>query len=169
MRLRHVSPATVLSGLALFFALGGSAIAAKRYLITSTGQIKPSVLKQLQGPRGATGSPGASGASGPAGTPGARGASGPAGGAGLRGETGPPGASATSLWADVTNLGELASSSGVTGIVSSYPNALANYEVVFDRDVSKCARIRSLSTLAYGADEPGEMSIASPGSRNPDA
>ncbi len=50
MRRRSPSPAAVIALLALFFALGGSAVAAGRYLITSTGQIKPSVLSRLRGP-----------------------------------------------------------------------------------------------------------------------
>ncbi len=33
---------------ALFLALGGSAVAAGRYLLTSTSQIQPSVLRQLE-------------------------------------------------------------------------------------------------------------------------
>jgi hypothetical protein len=59
--------------LALFFALGGTAIGAKHYLITSTSQIKPSVLKALQGKRGPQGPAGTNGANG------ANGAQGPAG------------------------------------------------------------------------------------------
>jgi hypothetical protein len=35
--------------LALFVALGGTAIAAKRYVITSTSQIKPSILTKIEG------------------------------------------------------------------------------------------------------------------------
>ena len=71
MRTRKPSPATVIASVALFFALGGSALAAHHFLITSTKQIKPSVLKALRGnrgPAGAQGSPGASGPPGPAAT-----------------------------------------------------------------------------------------------------
>jgi hypothetical protein len=71
--------------LALFVALGGTSMAASHYLITSTKQIKPSVLSKLHGARGATGP------AGPQGTPGAKGETGPqgpTGGTGPKGETG---------------------------------------------------------------------------------
>jgi hypothetical protein len=89
-RLR-VSPTTVIATLALVFAMTGGAYAAKKYLITSTKQISPSVLKSLQGkagPAGANGAPGAQGAQGPAGPAGSQGT---AGAAGVKGETGAPG------------------------------------------------------------------------------
>jgi hypothetical protein len=76
MHISRPSPATALSIIALFFALGGTALAAHHYLITSTHQIKPSVLKALRG-SGPPGAPGPTGAAGPQGTPGARGEPGP--------------------------------------------------------------------------------------------
>jgi hypothetical protein len=63
MRFRRLSPASVIATLALVFALGGSAFAAKHYIITSTGQIKPSVVKKLRGKRGAPGPQGPAGPS----------------------------------------------------------------------------------------------------------
>lgn len=62
--------------LALFMAGSGSALAATHYLISSTKQISPKVLKKLKGnvgPRGTTGSPGAAGATGATGATGAPG------------------------------------------------------------------------------------------------
>lgn len=59
---RHIGG--VLAVLALFVALGGSALAARHYLITNTHQIKPSVLRAL---KGKVGPPGPAGAPGPAG------------------------------------------------------------------------------------------------------
>jgi len=47
MHLHRPSPATIIACLALFVALGGTAIAASRYAITSTSQIKPSVLNAI--------------------------------------------------------------------------------------------------------------------------
>jgi hypothetical protein len=55
-RLSGSTHATVVAYLALFAALGGgTAYAAKHYLITSTNQIKPSVRKALHGATGASG------------------------------------------------------------------------------------------------------------------
>ena len=47
MHLRKPSPAGVIAGLALFFALGGTALATSHYLITSTSQIKPSARQSF--------------------------------------------------------------------------------------------------------------------------
>jgi hypothetical protein len=76
MHPRRPSPAAVLAGLALFVALGGTAVAAHRFLITSTRQIKPSVLRAL---RGAPGRDGPRGPAGPLGPSGPQGPQGPAG------------------------------------------------------------------------------------------
>jgi hypothetical protein len=73
---------------ALIFALTGSAYAANKYLITSTKQIKPSVLKALTGKAGPAGGAGPAGAQGPAGPAGAQGPAGPAGAQGAKGENG---------------------------------------------------------------------------------
>jgi hypothetical protein len=83
--MRRPSIPTLLALLALFFALGGTAIAARHYLITSTSQIKPSVLKALKGKVGSAGPQGPMGQQGPAGPAGATGPQGPAGPVNLSG------------------------------------------------------------------------------------
>lgn len=81
MRLRRPSPAMVIAIAALFFALGGGAMAAvqRHYVITSTKQIKPSVLKKLKGAKGPRGTKGPQGGQGATGAQGAKGDTGPAG------------------------------------------------------------------------------------------
>jgi hypothetical protein len=79
MKYRMPSPAVCIATLALFFAVGGTAIAAHHYLITSASQIKPSVLKMLHGVAGPAGVAGAAGPAGPTGPAGATGPQGPAG------------------------------------------------------------------------------------------
>jgi hypothetical protein len=67
---RHLTYANITATLALVFAMSGGALAAKHYLITSTGQISPKVLKNLRhkaGPRGPTGAAGPAGKEGPSG------------------------------------------------------------------------------------------------------
>ena len=90
MHVRKPSPGTAIALLALFFAMGGTAIAAHHYLITSTKQIKPSVLKSLSGKRGPRGATGATGAIGLTGAAGAKGPT------GNEGKQGPPGPTALS-------------------------------------------------------------------------
>src|SRR5258708_3809286 len=77
--------ANVAATLALVFAMGGSAVAASHYLITSKKQISPKVVKELSGKQGAAG---AAGAAGPSGAQGAQGPQGTAGANGLVGEKG---------------------------------------------------------------------------------
>jgi len=87
----HISYANVIAVIALVFAMTGGAYAAKKYIITSTSQIKPSVLKSLQGKTGPAGAPGVQGPQGPAGTNGAGGPEGPKGANGNGGVAGPAG------------------------------------------------------------------------------
>jgi hypothetical protein len=82
--LRRPAPATVISVVALFFSLSGAAFAAKNYVLNSTSQINPKVLKALKGktgPKGATGPAGAAGATGTTGVQGVAGAAGAPGSA----------------------------------------------------------------------------------------
>lgn len=105
--LKRISPSMIVALIALFFALTGGAYAANKYVITSTKQIKPSVLAQIKGRDGTNGVNGANGASGTNGSPGAAvtngatgakgdtgatGAQGPMGPAGPQGVAGAPGA-----------------------------------------------------------------------------
>jgi hypothetical protein len=76
-------------------------VAAKHYLINSTNQISPKVLKKLTGKKGKTGNTGAPGV---AGLSGAAGKEGPGGKNGTNGERGPSTAFNVNLGADVLNF-----------------------------------------------------------------
>ena len=80
--------ANVAMTLALVFAMTGGAYAASKYVITSTKQISPKVLKALTGKPGTKGAAGPSGATGPAGSKGETGAAGTNGKNGTNGTTG---------------------------------------------------------------------------------
>jgi hypothetical protein len=89
---RRLSYANVVATLALVFAMSGGALAANHYLINSTKQISPKVLKKLKGAtgkRGTIGATGAPGATGAVGSSGAVGKEGAVGKNGTNGERGP--------------------------------------------------------------------------------
>ncbi|HWG08485.1 MAG TPA: hypothetical protein VN672_05710 [Solirubrobacteraceae bacterium] len=76
--------------------MAGGAYAAGHYLITSTKQISPKVLKSLKGATGPRGANGANGVAGPGGPAGPQGPQGPGGPGGSEGKPGSPGASVAS-------------------------------------------------------------------------
>ena len=82
---RHFNYANVVATFALVLAMSGGALAASRYVINSSKQINPRVLKQLGSRGGAAGKTGATGQAGPAG---ATGPTGPAGAEGPQGSSG---------------------------------------------------------------------------------
>jgi collagen triple helix repeat protein len=105
--MKRPSPSMAVSVVALVFSMAGTGVAASHWVISSTSQIKPTVLRKLEkpalaatpaapvpGPAGATGATGATGERGAKGDPGAGGAQGlkgEAGERGARGEVGEPG------------------------------------------------------------------------------
>ncbi len=95
---RHLSYANVVATFALVFAMSGGALAANHYLLNSSKQVSPSLLKKLKGKTGAIGIPGKVGATGSAG---AAGPQGPAG------KEGPAGAAGTAVaFAHITPISE---------------------------------------------------------------
>jgi hypothetical protein len=85
---KRLSYANVAATLALVFAMSGGALAANHYLITSTKQVSPKVLKKLTGKTGKTGATGATGATGKEGAAGKEGSLGKEGAAGKEGKEG---------------------------------------------------------------------------------
>jgi hypothetical protein len=89
---KRLTYANIIASLALLFAMSGGAYAATHYLINSTKQINPRVIRALQGKAG-VGTPGSSGPQGPQGPQGKEGPQGKQGpaGVGTEGKEGAPG------------------------------------------------------------------------------
>jgi hypothetical protein len=105
---RNLNPSMVVAVAALVLAMGGGAYAAKKYVITSTKQIKPSVLKSLQGKSGVAGSTGPAGSSGKDGTNGKDGSNGNDGSNGVDGTDGSPWTAGGTLPSGATETGSWA-------------------------------------------------------------
>lgn len=103
--LSRVTYANVASTLALVLAMSGGALAASHYIITSKKQIKPSVLRSLQGASGQKGAQGTAGKNGANGAPGAQGERGPQGEPGKNGTPGSPWTAGGTLPAGATETG----------------------------------------------------------------
>lgn len=94
---KRLTYANVAATLALVLSMSGGAIAASHYLITSTKQISPKVIKQLKGKAGPAG---------PAGIAGLAGKEGPAGKEGLTGKDGKEGKEGPRGPSDVWQAGD---------------------------------------------------------------
>ena len=99
-----IMAASVFLLIALVFSMSGGALAAKHYLINSTKQISPKVLKALRGKRGRTGKTGAPGATGPTGAKGDTGQAGNDGAPGTNGTSGKDGAVAGYAVSDTNSV-----------------------------------------------------------------
>jgi hypothetical protein len=88
---RRISYANVAATLALVFSMSGGALAASHYIINSTKQINPKVLKKLKGNTGLPGAPGTAGAPGKEGQQGKEGGGGKEGAGGKEGKPGKEG------------------------------------------------------------------------------
>jgi hypothetical protein len=145
---RRPSPALVISILALVIALSGTAVAAKRYLITNTSQVSPAVLKQLtklaasqvKVKQGATGAAGSNGVNG------------------TNGERGVPGPGAVVYWAVVNPNGQVARHG--TSETEVERIEVGSYVVKFDTNVSQCAYEAAIGRSdAENTENPGYATV----------
>jgi Collagen triple helix repeat (20 copies) len=152
---KRLTYANVAVTLAVLFAMAGGAYAAKRYVITSTKQIAPKVLKQLAGKQGLPGAPGLQGATGPAGLQGSQGPAGPQGPQGTpgqlgdRGEVGPEG---KPCLPPVCTLPEGATESGLWSIAQWHKAS----EFVVDTISFSTPLAKSISESHVHLVKPGE-------------
>ena len=158
--MRKYSVPVVFAVVASAMLIVGGAAAATRYLITSTHQIKPSVLRQLQkaGPRGRQGFRGFAGAPGPQGPQGGQGAQGP------QGPQGPAGPVALSTLVSVAGpsspIGAFGSPSSVATSTATCP---AGSNVISGGDNVYTGGVNGLTSEA-STDRSGWIVVAANGS-----
>jgi hypothetical protein len=178
MRMR-LSYANVAATLALVFSMSGGALAANHYLINSTKQINPKVLKTLKGSRGTSGTQGSQGAagsigpqgtSGSQGTAGAQGTTGLQGLKGLEGTEGPKGATGPAgqarAYATITPgspWGTL--NAGSRGVVSAFTNTFSGSTCVILESSIDVGTAVVIATAHFGdftfSANPGVCSVES--------
>ncbi len=167
---RRLTYANLVSTMALLFAMSGGAMAANHYLITSTRQISPKVLKAFKGragsagaqgttgPPGVAGPAGKQGADGSAGVEGKAGAEGKGGAEGKAGAEGKPGADATRLWAVIADPTEGPSVTRSSGVLGTFRGSTGVILVQFAQDVSQCS-FQATITNAHGGVYGGSNEI----------
>lgn len=136
---KRLTYANVAATMALVFSMSGGAIAANHYLVSSTKQISPKVLKKL---KGATGKPGATGSTGLR---------------GLQGKEGPAGKEAT----NALSLGGVPASgytrsdcTSLTGQIKGF--ALVPGESTFPSTLTTVSKAYNCSGLAVQARRIGQ-------------
>jgi hypothetical protein len=171
---KRLSYANVTATLALVFAMSGGAMAANHYLINSTKQINPKVLKKLTGKTGATG---ATGAIGPQGATGKEGPTGKEGSPGKEGKEGEAGEAAPHvMWADIEADGTIdAQSGGITLEKGTEGEYYVHFPIsVVGHAVSATAQWRSglglstgsILTAPCGSNGPGTVSCFTSNNNN---
>jgi hypothetical protein len=161
---KRLTYANVAMTLALVFAMSGGAYAAKRYLITSTKQISPKVLKSLKGANGKNGANGANGTAGAAGT----GTAGPQGPAGPGGPAGGAGTNGTSVTSAKIGTGATCKEGGSEFTSASGKTAACNGEKGATGEINTAGPLPSGKTEAgawssvINAQTAGELTGADP-------
>jgi hypothetical protein len=150
----------VISVVALVFAMTGGAFAAK-YLITSTKQISPSVLKKLKGATGPAGAQGLAGAKGDSGPQGAAGKEGPEG---PEGPEGSPWAAGGTLPAGETETGAFG---GIGGEIFFLAAVSFQLPLSAELDSTHVKGIKLGGTVPAECEDPEHPGTAGPA--NPEA
>jgi Collagen triple helix repeat (20 copies) len=163
---KRLTYANVAMTLALVFAMSGGAYAAKHYLITSTKQISPKVLKQLKGAKGATGAAGAAGAAGAQGAQGLKGETGKGekgekGEKGDKGETGTAGTNGTTGFTKTLPKGE--TEKGDWSLTSTGTSGDVSTAVSFDIPLAQAPAVHLVKGVVMGpeAKGTGDLTIGS--------
>ena len=152
---KHLSYANVAATLALIIAMSGGALAASHYLITSTKQISPKVLRKLKGRRGRTGA---------SGSPGIAGTQGPLGLQGAKGTIGPEGAPGQSA------LSPIRAGQSVSGVYAIRRKPAAEGELLDEAityPIGLPAPIAASNVIYMGPGESGPAQCKGPGKADP--
>ncbi len=144
---RRITYTNVAMTLALVFAMTSGAYAAGKYLITSTKQISPKVLKALEGKNGRNG---AQGLAGPAGPQGVRGETGTAGSPGTNGKEGTNGESVASKAVPTSEKAKCGGLGGVEYTVDGKTTLVCDGQTGFTE------------TLPAGKTETGAWAVYNP-------